>query len=102
MHHNYGVISESHVCKECGWLTILDAELHTTCPGERVLVVIRFNVTFLHLNLKRYEEITKTVGYLFLERCRKSPNVCLRALMQSDCIRPYSLNTAVAFYSANE
>ena len=49
MHHNYGVISESHACKDCGCLTILDAEPYTTCPGERVLVVIRFNVTFLHL-----------------------------------------------------
>jgi len=28
---------------------ILDAELYTTCPGERVLVAIRFNVTFLPL-----------------------------------------------------
>jgi len=49
MHHNYGVISESHACKDCVRLTILDTELYTTCPGERVLVVIRFNVTFLHL-----------------------------------------------------
>jgi len=49
MHHNYDVISESHACKDGGWLTILDAELYTTCPGERVLVVITFNVTFLHM-----------------------------------------------------
>jgi len=49
MHHNYGVISESHACKDCVWRTTLDAEVYTTCPGERVLVVIRFNVTFPHL-----------------------------------------------------
>jgi len=50
MHHNCGVISESHACKDCGWLTILVAELYTTCPREQVLVVvIRFNVTFLLL-----------------------------------------------------
>jgi len=29
----------------------LDAELYTTCPGERVLVATRFNVTFLPLRL---------------------------------------------------
>ena len=27
------------------------AELYTTCPGERALVAIRFNVTFLPLRL---------------------------------------------------
>jgi len=31
--HNYGGISESHACKNCVWLTILDAELYTICPG---------------------------------------------------------------------
>jgi len=38
MHHNYGEISESHVCKDCVWPIILDAELYTTCLGEGVLV----------------------------------------------------------------
>jgi len=33
------------------WHIILDAELYTTCPGERVLVATRFNVTFLPLKL---------------------------------------------------
>jgi len=51
MHHNYGVISGSHACKYCVWHIILDAELYTTCPGERVLVATRFNVTFLPLRL---------------------------------------------------
>ena len=31
------------------WRTILDTELYATCPGERVLAAIRFNVIFLHL-----------------------------------------------------
>jgi len=47
MHHNYGVISGREACRDCVWPIILDAELYTTCPGERVLVVIRFNATFL-------------------------------------------------------
>jgi len=29
-----------------GWHIIFDAELYTTCPGERVLVATKFNVTF--------------------------------------------------------
>jgi len=49
MHHNYGVISERYACRDCVWLTILNAELYTTCPEERVLVAIGFNVTFPHL-----------------------------------------------------
>jgi len=49
MHHNYGVISESHASRDWVRPVILEAELYTTCPGERVLVVIRFNVTFPHL-----------------------------------------------------
>ena len=35
MHHKYGGISESHACKDCVWPIILDAELYTTCPGDR-------------------------------------------------------------------
>jgi len=51
MHLNYGVISGSHACKDCGCHIILVAELYTTCPGERVLVATKFNVTFLPLRL---------------------------------------------------
>jgi len=51
MHLNYGVISGSRACRDCVWHTILDAGLYTTCPGERVLVATRFNVTFLPLRL---------------------------------------------------
>jgi len=44
MHHNYGGISESHAYKDCVWPIILDAELYTTCPGERVLIVMTHQV----------------------------------------------------------
>jgi len=40
MHHNYGGFLESHACKDRVWPIILDAGLYTTCPGERVLVVM--------------------------------------------------------------
>jgi len=55
MHHNYDVISGSHACRDCVWPIILDAEFYATCPGERVLLATRFNVTFLPLRL-RYEK----------------------------------------------
>ena len=34
MHHNYGVISECHVGKDCVLPIIFDAELYTTSTGE--------------------------------------------------------------------
>jgi len=41
--------------------------------------------------------------YLFIEQCRKSNNICLRALMQSYFfIHLYSLNTTTAFYFVTE
>ena len=49
MHHNYAVISGRHTSTDCVWLITLVTELCRTCRGERVLVVIRFNVTFLPL-----------------------------------------------------
>jgi len=82
MHLNYGVISGSHACRDCWWHIILVAELYATCPGERALVAIRFNVTFLPLRLCY---VNTSTCLLFLERCRKSNNAWLRALMQSDC-----------------
>jgi len=92
MHHNYGVISGSHACRDCVWHIILDAELSTTCPGERGFNV-RFSVTFLpfrlcqvQCNIPTFEALLRKYTYLFLERCRKSNNIWLRALMQSDCL----------------
>ena len=98
MHLNYGVISRSHACRDCGWHIILVAELYTTCPGERVLVATKFNVTFLPLRLcyintstcfsKDAENLT-TYGYVLW-------------CSQIVCTRHYSLNTIIAFYSVIE
>jgi len=46
MHHNFGVITGSLACRDCMWTVIVDARLYTTCRGDRVLVAVRFNVTF--------------------------------------------------------
>jgi len=37
-------------------------------------------------NVPTFEALLRKYTYLFLERCRKSNNVWLRALMQSDCL----------------
>ena len=67
-------------------------------PGEWVLVATRFNVTFLPLKLcyenartcfsKDAENLT-TYGYVLW-------------WSQIVCIRPYSLNTTIAFYFVNK
>jgi len=98
MHHNYGVISGSHACRDCGWHIILVAELYTTSPGERVLAATKFNVTFLPLRLcyvntstcfsKDAENLT-TYGYVIW-------------CSQIVGIRHYSLNTITAFCSVIE
>ena len=98
MHLNYGVISGSHACRDCGWHIILVAEPYTTCPGERALVAIRFNVTFLPLRhcyvntstcfLKDAESLA-TYGYVLW---------CSQIVFT----RHYSLNTINTFYSVNE
>ena len=55
----------------------------------------------LTLGGQNVKSVTKN-KHLFLERCRKSNDIWLRALTQLDCIRPYSLNTTTAFYFVNE
>ena len=72
MHHNYGGISESHACIDCVWLIILDAELYTTCPGQRVLVVMSHQV---QCYIPTFEAVIRKNIHLFLERCRRSTNV---------------------------
>ena len=98
MHLNYGAISGSHACRDCGWHIILVVELYTTCPGERVLVAIRFNVTFLPLRLCYVNTSTcflkdaeSLITYGYVLWCS-----------QIVCIRRCSLNTMIAFYSVNE
>ena len=49
MHHHYGVISGRHTSTDCVWSVTLVAGFYTACRGDRVLVVIRFSVTFLPL-----------------------------------------------------
>jgi len=54
-------------------------------------------------NIPTFEALLRKYKYLFLERCRKSNNMWLRALMQSDCL--YSslfFETINAFYTVNE
>jgi len=79
IYHNYGVISRSHACRDCGWHIILDVELYTTCLGEQVLVATRFNVTFLPLRLcyektrtcfSKESESLITYGYTCLDAVR--------------------------------
>ena len=77
MHHNYGGISESHAWKDCVWPTILDAELYTSCPGERVLVVMTHQV---RCNIPTFEALLRKNMHLFLERCRRSNNVMVACI----------------------
>jgi len=72
MHHYYGGISESHACKHCVWPIILDAELYTTCPGERVLVVMTHHV---QCSIPTSEALLRKNVHLFLERHRRYNNV---------------------------
>jgi len=72
MRHNYGGISESHGCKDSLWPIILDAELYTNCPGERVLVAMTHQV---QCNIPTFEALLRKNMHLFLERYRRSDNV---------------------------
>jgi len=64
--------SESHACKDCVRPIILDAELYSTCPGERVLVVMTHQV---QCKIPAFEAVLRKNMHLFLERCRRSNNV---------------------------
>jgi len=72
MRHNNVGISESHARKDCVWPIIVDAELYTTCPGERVLVVMTHQV---QCNIPTFEALLRKNMHLFLERCRRHNNV---------------------------
>jgi len=90
IHHKYDGISESHACKDCVWPIILDAELYTTCSGERVLVAMTHQV---ECNIPTFEALLRKNRYLFFERCRRCNNVWLLALTKSDCLYSYILWT---------
>ena len=53
---------------------ILVAELYTTCVSSEQV----------QCNIPTFEALLRKYKYLFLERCRKSNNLWLRTLMQSD------------------
>ena len=95
---HYGVISERYACRDCVWLTILNAELYTTCPEERVLVAIGFNVTFPHL--KHWCENTSPCFWKDAEGLKTYG--CVLWCSQIVYIRPYSLNTTTVFYFVTE
>jgi len=85
MHHSYGGISESHACKQWLWPIILDAGFHTTCPGERVLVVMTHQV---QCNIPTFEAVLRKKILLCLERCRRSNNVIVACF---DAVRLFIL-----------
>jgi len=68
MHHNYGGISESHACKDCVWPIILDIELYTTYPGERVLVIMTHQV---QCNVPTFEAVFKKKYALVSRKMQK-------------------------------
>jgi len=65
------------------WPIILGAGLYTTFRGQRLLVVTNHQV---QCNILIFEALLQKNVYLFLEQCRKSNNVWLHALMQSECL----------------
>ena len=81
MHQNYGAISGSHVCRDYVWPIILGCialyNLHWRASVSSHQV---------QCNILTFEALLHKYKYLFLERCRKSNNALLRALMQSDCL----------------
>jgi len=83
-----------HTSIHCVWLITSLAELWTSCHGERVLVVIRFNVTFLPLR-----PYCEKICTCFLKKVQKIYGYALWC-SQIDYIdiRPYALNTTTAFY----
>jgi len=98
MHHNYSVTSGRHTCRDCVWPIILFAGLYTTRRGGRVLLVIRFNVTFLALR-PYWEQMCTS----FLNDAESLTTYgCALWCSPIVYIRAYSLNTIIAFYFVTE
>ena len=98
MHHIYGVISGRHASSDGVWSITLVARVYTTYAGEQVLVVIRFNATFLPL--RPYWE---KMPICFLNDAKSLKTIgCVLWCSQIVHIRPYSLNTTTAFYIVTE
>jgi len=98
MHHDYGVISGRHTSTDCLGLITFVAELCTTCRGEQVLVVIRFNITFLPLRLYWDKMCT------CFSKDAETPTTYGCALWCSQIlyIRAVSFNNTTAFYFVTE
>jgi len=80
MHHNYRVILGSHAAEiACGIQF-----------GCRALYSLPWRASVsshqVQCKIPTFEALQRKNMYLFLERCRKSNNMWLRALMQSDCL----------------
>jgi len=78
--HNYGVISGSDACRDCMWPITLVAEFYNLPWRASV------SSHQVHCNIPTFETLLRKNTYLFLERCRKSNNTWLCALMQTDCL----------------
>ena len=98
MHHNYGVISGRHTSTDClGFITLV-AGHSTTYRGERVLVVIRFDITFLPLRL--YWD--KMCTYFSKDAESLTTYGCALWCSQIVYIRTSSFNNTTAFYFVTE
>jgi len=81
MHHNYGVISGSHACRDLrvaynfGCRALYNLPWRASVSSHQV-----------QCNIPIFEVLLRKYTHLFLERCRKSNNIWLCALMQSDCL----------------
>jgi len=98
MHHNYGVILGRHTSTDYLGVKTLVAGHCTTCRSERVLVVIRLNITFLPLRLywdKMCTCFSKDSESLTTYGCALWCN-------QIVYIRTYSFNNATAFCFVTE
>jgi len=89
-------------CKDCVWPIILVAALYTTCPGERVLVVMTQQVQY---NIPTFEALLRK------NRSATCFSIDAEGLITYNCmlwrsqivyIHPYSLNTTTAFYFVTE
>ena len=81
MHHNYGVISGSscmqrlRVAYNFGCRALCNLPWRASASSHQV-----------QWNILTFEALSRRYTYLFLERCRKSNNIWVRASMQSDCL----------------
>jgi len=74
----------------------MHSSTYTTCPGERVSAVIKFNVTFLFL--KHYYEKMCRPTWLWKDAENLTTYDCVLWCSLIVHIRPYPLNTTIAFY----